>query len=302
MSEEGEVVREELVSVVIPTMGRRSLEKAVQSALSQTHPRIQVVVVNDSDTDVEVAPDPRVRLLSTPHPRSGGSAARQIGIAAAEGGLIALLDDDDFWEPSFLEEVLSEAGGSKEKTWWIGSAIGRLEDGSVFPSRAYSPQESVLEYIFTLRGGSFTKGAVPTSSMVFPKALGEFHPWRESVKYHQDLDWLADVCRERPDIKLFQSSSKLVNYGDTPGSVVKKISPSMSLAWAHRLLELPQGRRLFAHFLLSRQPFRAAASSGKMKDVLTVVIEAERHGHPNVTVRLWALTYFLRSVFRRPRA
>src|SRR5436309_10403806 len=95
------------VSVVRPTHDRgRVVVEAIESALAQTHPPLEVIVVDDGSTDdtaerVGRLRDARVRYLRRPH--AGVSAARNAGIAAATGDLVAFLDSDDPWKPDKLE-------------------------------------------------------------------------------------------------------------------------------------------------------------------------------------------------------
>ncbi len=94
--------RRPLVSVVIPTFNRAALVgEAVQSALDQTYPAIEVLVVDDGSTDAtESALRPyRDRIRYLPKPNGGISSARNAGMRAARGEFIAWLDDDDVWCP-----------------------------------------------------------------------------------------------------------------------------------------------------------------------------------------------------------
>lgn len=96
-----------LLSIVVPTRDRPGqLARAVASALAQDYPRLEVVVVDDSSgpeihrqVEKAVAVDDRVRILRTTVAH-GASASRNLGIRAAQGELIAFLDDDDAWLPS----------------------------------------------------------------------------------------------------------------------------------------------------------------------------------------------------------
>jgi hypothetical protein len=83
--------------------------RALRSIFSQTVPCQEVIVVDDGSTDqgvkvVQAFQDPRIRLLQ--QRRQGVNAARNRGIAAARGHLIALLDADDEWRPQFLETIV----------------------------------------------------------------------------------------------------------------------------------------------------------------------------------------------------
>jgi glycosyltransferase involved in cell wall biosynthesis len=94
-----------LVSVVIPTYNYgHFVTRAVESALAQTHADREIIVVDDGsadDTRDRLAPFMgRIRYIYQEN--RGLSAARNTGIRAARGALIAFLDSDDLWHPEKL--------------------------------------------------------------------------------------------------------------------------------------------------------------------------------------------------------
>ncbi len=97
------------VSVVIPCYNASAtLAEALSSARRQSLRDIEIIVVDDGSSDGSQAlvtasaqSDARIRLLTQAN--SGVSAARNLGINAAKGRLIALLDADDVWAPHHLE-------------------------------------------------------------------------------------------------------------------------------------------------------------------------------------------------------
>lgn len=103
----------ETVSVVIPFFNSAdTLERALSSVQNQTHPVLEVIVVDDaSDPSQYRAADqiikcfPSVRLLHLE--RNGGPAvARNRGIEVCLGSLVAFLDSDDYWLPDKIDRVL----------------------------------------------------------------------------------------------------------------------------------------------------------------------------------------------------
>jgi hypothetical protein len=102
------------VSVVIPLFDKGPfIERCLRSVLGQTVTGIEVIVVDDGSTDsgpqlVERLADPRVALLR--QARAGAGAARNRGWQAAARPLVAFLDADDEWQPTFLEKTLALAG------------------------------------------------------------------------------------------------------------------------------------------------------------------------------------------------
>lgn len=109
------------ISVVIPVYNRAAtILRAVISALHQTVPPLEVLVVDDGSTDdtvkiVDTIPDQRLRVLRMNSNR-GAQSARLRGIAAARGAYIVFLDSDDELLPDSIEKRLSalrESGWSE---------------------------------------------------------------------------------------------------------------------------------------------------------------------------------------------
>ncbi len=110
------------------------LFRSVLCALSQTFTDIELIVVNDGSTDdslqvLQDFDDPRLKIINQPN--QGVSAARNRGIAQAEGEYIAFLDTDDTWHPTCLEKLhaalLSHPSAALAYSGWqnIGLSGGR---------------------------------------------------------------------------------------------------------------------------------------------------------------------------------
>ena len=94
-----------LVSVIIPTYNRaRLVGAAIESALAQDYPNLEILVIDDGSKDDTremlaraYGSNPKVRSL---HKANGGvSSARNLGIRESRGEFIAFLDADDVWLP-----------------------------------------------------------------------------------------------------------------------------------------------------------------------------------------------------------
>jgi glycosyltransferase involved in cell wall biosynthesis len=94
-----------LVSVIIPTFNRGwVLKEAIDSVLAQDFKDFELIVVNDGSTDNtgQILDSYNQDLIVLRQSNKGVSAARNRGIAAACGRLIAFLDSDDLWLPRKL--------------------------------------------------------------------------------------------------------------------------------------------------------------------------------------------------------
>ncbi|MBW1709221.1 MAG: glycosyltransferase [Deltaproteobacteria bacterium] len=92
-------------SVIIPAFNRAGLlPRAVDSVLDQTFEDFELIVVDDGSTDqtLEVLAAYQDRLVLLTQPHKGVSAARNHGLSASRGGLVAFLDSDDYWLPEKL--------------------------------------------------------------------------------------------------------------------------------------------------------------------------------------------------------
>jgi glycosyltransferase involved in cell wall biosynthesis len=89
-----------LVSAILAVRDREGcVARAIRSVLAQTYSPIELIVVDDGSSDgtadVVRAFEPRLTLISIPP--SGVYAARNVGLRAARGELVAFIDSDDSW-------------------------------------------------------------------------------------------------------------------------------------------------------------------------------------------------------------
>jgi glycosyltransferase involved in cell wall biosynthesis len=100
----------ELVSCVVPAFNAaRFLGEALDSILAQTHPAVEVIVVDDGSTDetaaIAAAYASRLRLIRQEN--RGPAEARNRGLACAQGDYVAFLDADDLWLPDKLARQMA---------------------------------------------------------------------------------------------------------------------------------------------------------------------------------------------------
>jgi glycosyltransferase involved in cell wall biosynthesis len=143
-----------LISVIIPVYnGNQYLHACIDSALDQTYPQIEIIAINDGSTDnsLEILKGYGNRIQIIDQANSGVATARNTGVKASRGELLAFLDQDDVWDTTKLERqaVLLEQHGAALATYCDHRGID--EHGKVTsPSGAvYDPRASgqILEYL-----------------------------------------------------------------------------------------------------------------------------------------------------------
>jgi cellulose synthase/poly-beta-1,6-N-acetylglucosamine synthase-like glycosyltransferase len=123
------VVVTPLVSVIVAAFNAEQfIAETCRSALAQTYPALELIVVDDGSTDAtatvvsELArSDKRLRLFRQAN--LGVAAARNKAIAEADGEFLAPLDADDLWDPTKISRQVSRMLEAGEDTglvycWW----------------------------------------------------------------------------------------------------------------------------------------------------------------------------------------
>ena len=190
-----------LVSVIIPAHNAAPfLRETVTSALNQSWPDVEVIVVNDGSTDdtaAVLAPFAgRIRVID--QPQSGVAVARNRGAAAARGTWLAFLDADDVWVPHKLERQLASARSDTQLIYSDRINIGHL-DG--LPEIQSDLQQMYEGAVFTdvLLGNVITTSSVLMRRSTF-EDLGGFSE-DPGLPPAEDWDlWLRVAARHRIDV------------------------------------------------------------------------------------------------------
>jgi glycosyltransferase involved in cell wall biosynthesis len=114
------------ISVIIPAYdAARFLSEAVESVLRQTLPAAEVIVVDDgsSDATAEVARGFGETLRYLHQTNAGLGAARNRGVEASVGELLAFLDADDVWPPESLAVRLAALGADDNLDAVFGAVV-----------------------------------------------------------------------------------------------------------------------------------------------------------------------------------
>ena len=162
-----------LVSVIIPALNASAtLGRALDSVRAQTYSHWEAIIIDDGSSDdtvalVERRGDPRCRVIRR-FTRGGPSRARNDGIAAAKGALIALLDADDEWLPEKLARQVAALARHPAASLVVCDMYAIHEDGSagssVFTRQAPSAGPEAWK---ALLASSF----IGTSAVLAPRDL-----------------------------------------------------------------------------------------------------------------------------------
>lgn len=130
-----------LVSVIIPTYKRsKSLNRAIDSVLSQTYPNIEIIVVDDNGKGSKYQIETEKSLENyiktdkikyiTHDVNRNGSAARNTGFKHSKGEYINFLDDDDVFLPKKIERQVEALDKSEAKygATYCNSLIRRIQN------------------------------------------------------------------------------------------------------------------------------------------------------------------------------
>ena len=170
-----------LVSVIVRTLGRSSLVRAVSSVLAQTYPHLEVVVVNASG-NVELASDVTahdvVRVVSQGK-QLGRSDAANAGLCAARGAWLMFLDDDDWIYPDHIAKLV-RAQWKKDGVAGYYSDVECLDGsghktGTVF-AQPYLPNELVYGNFLPIHSVLFDRRVVDSGAQ-FDPAFDLYEDW-----------------------------------------------------------------------------------------------------------------------------
>jgi glycosyltransferase involved in cell wall biosynthesis len=170
-----ETERQPLVSVVIPTIRPEGLTRCVKSLLDTGYPNLEILAVDNRPGRADpglvraLTADRRVRYLHEPRP--GVSNARNIGLAAARGEYVALIDDDMVVD-----------------RWWLHNLVAELADDRVdcatslvLPARLDTPAQRVFEQLKGFGQGTRRRVFGPGLDTGHAFAPGQFGPASASM-------------------------------------------------------------------------------------------------------------------------
>lgn len=164
-----------LVSILINNYNYgRFISKAIDSALGQTYPHTEVIVVDDGSTDNsrEIIAGYKDQITPVLKENGGQGSAINAGFATSKGDIICFLDADDIFVPEKVEQVVNAFGSNPEIGWCFHRV--RLVDASTGELVRLSREGSTsreCDFRSQIRRGSLAFIPPPTSGLCFTRSL-----------------------------------------------------------------------------------------------------------------------------------
>ncbi|MEQ8264311.1 glycosyltransferase family 2 protein [Pseudohaliea sp.] len=219
-----------LVSVVLPSYNRAdSLPNALRSIAEQDYGNLEIILVDDGSSDdtgekVAQLAIPELRYLRHEKNR-GANAARNTGIAAANGEFIAFQDSDDTWDSRKLSlqiRALQAHGGHV-----AFCAFDRIIDGKRvrIPKPGYQIRPGCEDRFGRLLEGSF----ISCQSLIVRKALLlEAGLFDEALPRLQDWELCLRLAKRHPMVYL---EDALVQVDISNDSITREVSRLIKAAY-----------------------------------------------------------------------
>jgi len=208
------------VSVIIPTWNRaETLVTAVNSALHQTYPILEVLICDDGSTDdsqerIAAIQDNRIRWIDCG--RNGRPAIpRNIGIKESKGDWIAFLDSDDEWFSQKTEKQM-EALAKEANCLAVASNANIIRPDKKDVRAFHTLNETTFEFTDLIKTNKIICSSALVHRSVF-ETTGLF-PEAKSFKAIEDYALWLKVATVTNWLYVNQS---LLNYLDNPGQSVR---------------------------------------------------------------------------------
>jgi glycosyltransferase involved in cell wall biosynthesis len=223
-------------SVVIPCRnGANTIAAAVRSALQQSHPPFEVIVVDDASEDdtSRVAAAAGARVVRNETRRNAGGA-RNAGIDAASGELIAFLDADAVASPNWLQRAVIML----ELNPKIAAVGGRILNGR---ESRYGKLDYYMNHSEWMTAkAACEKGNVPTMGIVYRRAAIEGLRFPESNSGEDTAFALAVIERGwklwfDPEITLVHQHERL----DWDSYWEKQVACGRTIYWTRAAYDRP---------------------------------------------------------------
>lgn len=174
------------VTCIIPVYNAGSyLAESIESALSQSRPPDEIVVVDDGSTDnsASVAGRYADAVTCIRQSNAGPASARNRGLRHASGTMIAFLDADDWWHPEALERHLAHFASCPD---------AELQVSLAHVEHVWEPGARHLHEHYSRRGiVDAMPGYLLQASLIRREAIDRVGPFDPEFLILEDADWFS---------------------------------------------------------------------------------------------------------------
>jgi len=228
------------VSIVIPTYntGRYVLD-AIDSVLSQTHPHIELIVVDDGSTDETPAllEQHKGNFICFRQANGGQSSAMNFGWKQSTGELLGYLSADDLLHPNAIERIVATLAARPDAV--LAYPDFRIIDENSTPVRTVQTPD----YAEKLLIANFQ--CLPGPGALFRRsawlAVGD---WDTSLRNIPDMDYFLKLCQQGPFVRVteavadFRVHSRSTTY--SPCNAERADEPVKVINNFYRTTDLPE--------------------------------------------------------------
>lgn len=244
----------ELVSILIPAYNtERWIADTIRSALHQTWPNKEIIIVDDGSTDntlrvAKAFESKTVKVITQKN--AGACGARNRALRLAQGSYIQWLDADDLLAPDKISRQLKESGSGDSSRVLLGSAFGtfffRHQKAKFIPNSLWQDLAPV-EWIITKFNNNIWMN--PATWLVSRELTGLAGLWDERLSLDDDGEYFCRVVAASERVAFVPEAKTYYRVGNT-GSLSKRTSYkaceslllSLTLCFEH-LLSLENSER-----------------------------------------------------------
>jgi len=186
-----------LVSILIPAYNAAPwLGETLQSVLTQTWLKKEIIIVDDGSTDDTLTIAKRIRssnIKVIEQTNRGASAARNIALREAQGDFIQFLDADDLLAPDKIEtqmKVFADWGSSAVAAGAWARFCTTTSEARFIQQPLWNDMSPVEWLVCEMQGG----GMMIPAAWIVPRSIAErAGPWNEALTLHDDGEYFARV-------------------------------------------------------------------------------------------------------------
>lgn len=197
-----------LFSIVVPLYNKEHyIIRAIDSIAKQSYKKYEVIIIDDGSTDSsgrkveywishqDVLMRNKFRLISQEN--RGVSITRNRGVLEAKNNYIALLDADDYWESTHLENLKELVDKYNNETDIFSCAIKQLESNGEVSYPKLGIFENFSGIIDFFSASLISSGFVNSSSVCVKKECFLLFPFPIDMKNHEDIVTWARIANKK---------------------------------------------------------------------------------------------------------